>query len=76
MDLRDLFAANLRRVRREKGMSQEQLADAAHINRTYVSKLETSATYVGLEIIAKLADALGIEAAELLMRPPRRVRQK
>lgn len=76
MDLRDVFAANLRRVRREKGMSQEELADAASINRTYVSKLETGATYVGLEIVGRLADALGIEAAELVMRPPRRVKQK
>ena len=54
MDLRDVFAANLRRVRREKGMSQEELADAASINRTYVSKLETGATYASLEIIGKL----------------------
>ena len=76
MDLRDLFAANLRRLRREKGMSQEELADAASINRTYVSKLETGVTYAGLEIIGKLADVLGIEAAELLLRPPRRTKQK
>jgi transcriptional regulator with XRE-family HTH domain len=76
MDLRDVFAANLRRMRREKGMSQEELADAASINRTYVSKLETGVTYAGLEIIGKLADVLGIEAAELLTRPTRRSRQK
>ena len=76
MDLRDVFAANLRRLRREKGMSQEELADVASINRTYVSKLETGVTYAGLEIIGKLADVLGIEAAELLLRPPRRTKQK
>ena len=76
MDLRDVFAVNLRRLRREKGMSQEELADAASINRTYVSKLETGVTYAGLEIIGKLAEVLGIEAAELLTKPPRRTRQK
>lgn len=76
MDLRDVFAANLRRLRREKGMSQEELADAASINRTYVSKLETGVTYAGLEIIGKLADVLAIEAAELLMHRPKRTRQK
>jgi transcriptional regulator with XRE-family HTH domain len=76
MDLREVFAVNLRRLRREKGMSQEELADAASINRTYVSKLETGVTYAGLEIIGKLADVLAIEAAELLMRPTKRTRQK
>jgi transcriptional regulator with XRE-family HTH domain len=55
MDLREVFAINLRRFRHEKGISQEELADLAGINRTYISKLETAATYAGLEIIGKLA---------------------
>ena len=53
-------------------MSQEELADAASINRTYISKLETGATYAGLEIIGKLAEVLEVEAAELLKRPSKR----
>lgn len=57
-------------------MSQEELADIAGINRTYVSKLETGATYAGLEIIGKLADVFEIDATELLKRPPRRGRPK
>jgi transcriptional regulator with XRE-family HTH domain len=39
------------------------------VNRTYLSKLEKGVSYPGLEIIAKLAHALGVEPAELLMRP-------
>ena len=39
------------------------------MNRTYLSKLEKGVSYPGLEIIAKLADALEVEPAELLMRP-------
>lgn len=76
MDLRDVFAANLRRLRRQKGLSQEQLAYAAEINRTYISKLETGITYAGLEIIEKLATVLEIDAAELLRRPPKRGQRK
>lgn len=76
MDLRDIFAANLRRLRHEKGLSQEELADIATINRTYISKLETGVTYAGLEIIGRLADALEIEATELLERPPKRTRRR
>jgi transcriptional regulator with XRE-family HTH domain len=66
-DLRQAFAANLRRFRHAKGISQEDLAYEANGNRTYVSKVEKGVSYPGLEIIAKLADALEVEPAELLM---------
>jgi transcriptional regulator with XRE-family HTH domain len=69
MDIREGFAANLRRLRHERGLSQEELADAARINRTYLSKLETGATFVGLEILAKLARVLHVTPAELLTPP-------
>jgi hypothetical protein len=42
------------------------------VNRTYVSKLETGVTYVGLEVIGKLAETLEVEPAELLKLPPKR----
>jgi transcriptional regulator with XRE-family HTH domain len=71
-DLRQAFAANLRRLRHAKGISQEDLAYEADVNRTYLSKLEKGVSYPGLEIIAKLAHALGVEPAELLMLPPKR----
>jgi len=75
MDLREVFATNLRRLRHEKGLSQEHLAYEADINRTYVSKLETGVTYAGLEIMGKLADVLEIEPAELLRLPAKRGRK-
>jgi len=40
------------------------------VNRSYVSKLEKGASYPGLEILAKLANVLGVEAADLLKAPP------
>ena len=66
MDLRQAFANNLRRLRHAKGISQEDLAYEAGVNRTYLSKLERAATYPGLEIIVKLATVLEVEPAELL----------
>lgn len=71
MDLRQIFAANLRRLRHTKGLSQEDLAHEADVNRTYMSKLEKGASYPGLEIIGKLADVLAVEPAELLKLPPK-----
>jgi transcriptional regulator with XRE-family HTH domain len=69
-DLRQAFAANLRRLRHAKGISQEDLAYRAGINRSYMSKLEKGASYPGLEIIAKLATVLEVEPAELIRLPP------
>jgi transcriptional regulator with XRE-family HTH domain len=72
MDLRQVFAVNLRRLRHAKGLSQEDLAYEAGVNRSYMSKLEKGASYPGLEIIGKLAAVLGVEPAELLRLPRRR----
>ena len=66
MDLREVFAGNLRRMRNAKGMSQDDLAYEAEISRSYLSQLEKGAFYASLKIVGKLADALDIEPAELL----------
>ena len=76
MDLREVFARNLRRLRHGKGLSQEDLAYCANVNRTYVSKLETGVSYAGLEIIGRLATVLEVEPAELLRLPPKRGRRR
>jgi transcriptional regulator with XRE-family HTH domain len=76
MDYRQVFAANLRRIRHEKGISQEELAYEAEVNRTYMSKVEKGDTWVGLEIMVRLSSALGIEPADLLQPPPKRSRKR
>jgi transcriptional regulator with XRE-family HTH domain len=55
MDLRQLFATNLRRIRHQRKLCQERLAHDAEVDRAYVSGVERAATYVGLEIIGKLS---------------------
>jgi transcriptional regulator with XRE-family HTH domain len=72
MDLRRVFASNLLRLRRERGLSQEELAHRADINRGYISTLENCEAYVGLEILGRLADELGVDAAELLQKPAKK----
>jgi transcriptional regulator with XRE-family HTH domain len=72
MDLRQVFAVNLRRRRHAKGLSQEDLAHEAGVNRSYMSTLERGASYPGLEIIGKLAAALDVEPAALLKLPAKR----
>jgi transcriptional regulator with XRE-family HTH domain len=71
MDLRQLFATNLRRLRHERKLSQEQLAHDAEVDRAYMSRVERAVTYVGLEIIGKLATILEADPAEFFRRPSR-----
>lgn len=72
MDLRDVFATNLRRLRNAKGLSQDDLAYEAEVSRSYLSQLEKGAFYASLRIIERLATALGAEPAALLKLPSRK----
>ena len=71
MDLRQLFATNLRRIRHQRKLSQEQLAHDAEVDRAYMSRVERAVTYVGLEIIGKLATILEVDPAEFFRKPYR-----
>lgn len=70
MDIRDVLALNLRRLRKAAGLSQEELAHRAQIDRTYVSALERSVYAAGIDVVDRLAKELGVEAADLLKAPP------
>jgi transcriptional regulator with XRE-family HTH domain len=66
VDIRQVLAANLKRLRTAKGWSQEQYAFEAGIHRTYVSDIERGARNPTILILEKLAQPLGIEPAELI----------
>jgi transcriptional regulator with XRE-family HTH domain len=72
MDLREVFATNLRRLRNAKGLSQDDLAYDAGISRSYLSQIEKGAFYASLKIVGRVAKSLGVEPAELLRLPPKR----
>lgn len=76
MDLRELFAVNLRRLRHEGGLSQEELADLAEVDRAHVSKIEREVTFVGLEIIGKFAQVLKVDPAEFFRPIKKETRRK
>jgi transcriptional regulator with XRE-family HTH domain len=76
MDLRDVFAANLRRLRHAKGLSQDDLAYEAEVSRSYLSQLEKGAFYASLKIVGKIAKTLEVEPAELLKLPKRRATRR
>ncbi|MEO1602243.1 MAG: helix-turn-helix transcriptional regulator [Pseudomonadota bacterium] len=66
MEIRTIFAENLRQHRLAAGLSQEELAHRADMDRSYVSALERSVYAASIDIVARLADELGVSAAELL----------
>ena len=69
MEIREVLALNLRKHRRAHGLSQEELAHRADIDRTYISSLERSVYAAGIDVVDRLARVLGVEAADLLRRP-------
>ncbi|MDT2021225.1 helix-turn-helix transcriptional regulator [Methylocella sp. CPCC 101449] len=68
MEIREVFAKNLRQYRKAAGLSQEELAYKADIDRTYVSSLERCVYSAGIDVVDRLAKILGVEAADLLRR--------
>lgn len=63
----NVFAANVRRRRIELGISQEELAERAGVHRTYIGMLERSEKNATLYSIERLAGALEVEPATLLL---------
>lgn len=66
MDIRVQLGQNLRRLRTEKGLSQEEFAFEAKIHRTYISDIDRGARNPSLLVLQRLADAVGVSASELL----------
>lgn len=66
MDLVGRLGANVRRLRLERGLSQEELAFAADMKRSYLSDLERGTRNPSVRALERLADALGVEAAALV----------
>lgn len=68
MDPRVALGDEVRRRRLQRGLSQEALAEAADLHRTYVGGIERGERNVALLNICRLAAALGCEPSELLER--------
>jgi transcriptional regulator with XRE-family HTH domain len=66
MDWRRVLGENVRRVRRERALTQEQLAFEAQIDLTYLGGIERGRRNPSLLVMARIADALGVAPGALV----------
>lgn len=66
MDIRRRLAANIIRLRKERGWSQEELADRAGLHRTYISGVERGVRNPTISIVEKIARAMDVDVPHLL----------
>lgn len=65
MKLRETVGLNIRNLRNSRGMSQEQLALAADMDRSYISEIELARFSVSVDILEQIALALEVAPKEL-----------
>lgn len=66
MDVRHRLAGNMKKLRKERGWSQEALADEAGLDRTYISGIERVVRNPTITVVERLASALECRMGDLL----------
>jgi len=72
MDLRRLVGRNVRRFRREKGWTQEALAEFTGLSQQSISELENGKSNPTIMTLHDLAHGLGVRPMDLLDEDPKR----
>ena len=67
MNIKVKFGENVKKLRLEKGLSQEAFAHLADLDRTYIPSIEKGERNVSIIVIEKIATALNVEIAELFV---------
>ncbi|WEJ08473.1 helix-turn-helix domain-containing protein [Sinorhizobium prairiense] len=66
MDLKEVMAINLRRIRHGKHLTQEELAHLSGLSARHIGKIERADTSASVTVLGQIADALGVEPAALV----------
>lgn len=66
MEPLEAFAANVKRLRAERGLTQERLAELADLHLTDIARIETARRDPGVKTVAKIAFGLQVAASDLL----------
>jgi transcriptional regulator with XRE-family HTH domain len=68
MDLKHVLATNLRRLRHERDLTQEEVADLTGLSSRYIGSIERARVSASVTVLGKLAEALDIEPCLLIRR--------
>lgn len=71
MDVRRTLSRNIKALRHARGLSQEELAHRADLDRTYISALERCVYAASIDVVARIAAVLDVEPEELLRASPK-----
>jgi transcriptional regulator with XRE-family HTH domain len=66
-NLRDIFVKNLKENRKKCGLSQEKLAEKVDVSTHHIAMIELSRTFPAIDLVERLAGALGVEVSELFL---------
>lgn len=68
MDVRERVGLNLQRLRRDAGLSQEELADRSRVHQTYLSGVERGVRNPTVTVLQRIAQALGLDIEDVVRR--------
>jgi transcriptional regulator with XRE-family HTH domain len=69
MDMRKLVGANFARIRRERGLTQEQISERSGFSQQYLSGLESGRRNPTVVTLFELATAMGVNPVDLVVPP-------
>ncbi|RIA46258.1 DNA-binding XRE family transcriptional regulator [Hephaestia caeni] len=69
MELREIMARNLRRLRHEEKLTQEDLADRAGLSSRYIGAIERADVSASIDVVGRIAKAIGVDVVELFKQP-------
>lgn len=68
MEARKRVAVNVQRLRRDRALSQEELGARARVHQTYLSQVESAKRNPSIDVVERLAEALGVDISALFQR--------
>jgi transcriptional regulator with XRE-family HTH domain len=66
MDLKEVMAINMRRLRYDKKLTQEELAARSGLSMRYVGSIERGTVSASVSVLGKVAEALGVDPGDLI----------
>ncbi|WP_201413761.1 helix-turn-helix domain-containing protein [Mesorhizobium sp. J8] len=66
MDLKEVMAINLRRLRHDQDLTQEELAARAELSMRYVGSIERAQVSASVSVLGRLATALNVDPCDLI----------